>query len=103
MSVFVDEFVGQACPGIDNKDVMSRICLLYTSLLDFWSAGCGPCLMAFPEMREVQEMWKDRLVVVSISSDSEKVWKEASERKGITWTNLNDMQGTVGILSLIHI
>ena len=51
-------------------------------LLDFWSAGCGPCLMAFPEMRELQEMWKDRLVVVSISSDSEKGLERSIRKKG---------------------
>ena len=94
--------VGDCVYDTDLYDLKGQVCHLSDFegrylLLDFWSAGCGPCLMAFPEMREVQEMWKDRLVVVSISSDSEKGWKEASERKGITWTNLNDMQGTVGI------
>lgn len=94
--------VGDSVYDTDLYDLKGQVCNLSDFkgrylLLDFWSAGCGPCLMAFPEMREVQEAWKDRLVVVGISSDSEKVWKEASERKGITWTNLNDMQGTVGI------
>lgn len=94
--------VGDSVYDTDLYDLKGQVCHLSDFkgrylLLDFWSTGCGPCLMAFPEMREVQEAWKDRLVVVSISSDSEKIWKEASERKGITWTNLNDMQGTVGI------
>lgn len=27
-------------------------------LLDFWSSGCGPCIMALPEMKEIQEQYK---------------------------------------------
>ena len=49
-------------------------------LLDFWSSGCGPCIMSIPEMGEVQEKYKDRLAIVSLSSDTEKIWKAASKK-----------------------
>lgn len=31
-------------------------------LLDFWSSGCGPCIMALPEMKEIQEQYKSVLL-----------------------------------------
>ena len=66
-------------------------------LLDFWAAGCGPCIMAMPEMKEVSEMYQENLTVVSISIDSKKTWKIISEEKDITWVNLNDFNGFDGI------
>ena len=66
-------------------------------LLDFWSAGCGPCIMAIPEMKEISEMYKDKLTVISISSDPKDIWERVSKEKDITWVNLNDFKGENGI------
>ncbi len=66
-------------------------------LVDFWSRGCGPCRMALPEMKQIAEMYKDRLTVISLSSDDEKNWREVSKEENLTWENLNDMQGTNGL------
>lgn len=66
-------------------------------LLDFWSSGCGPCIMALPEMKEIQEQYKDRLTLISISSDTERRWKAASQEHEMTWQNLNDMKQTSGL------
>lgn len=66
-------------------------------LLDFWSRGCGPCIMSIPELKEVSEKYKENLHVVSISQDNNKNWTAASKQHGITWNNLNDLQGANGI------
>lgn len=66
-------------------------------LIDFWSSGCGPCIMSIPEMREISEEYKDKLTIVSISSDSKDVWTKTSKEKNITWVNLNDFKGEDGI------
>lgn len=66
-------------------------------LLDFWSRGCGPCIMSIPELKEVSEKYKENLHAVSISQDDTKNWTEASKQHAITWNNLNDLQGTNGI------
>lgn len=66
-------------------------------LLDFWSIGCGPCLQAIPEMKEVAEAYKDSLVIVSLSLDTEEIWKQESPKHGMTWYNLNDLKGRSGI------
>ena len=66
-------------------------------LLDFWSSGCGPCIMAIPEMGEIAEKYKDKLAIVSLSSDTEKRWKEASEKHKLTWYNWSDKKQTIGL------
>jgi thiol-disulfide isomerase/thioredoxin len=68
-------------------------------LLDFWSRGCGPCIAAIPEMKEIAEKYKDRLVIVSISSDTKDLWIEASQKEGITWANFNDFKGNNGLFA----
>ena len=69
-------------------------------LLDFWGVGCAPCIAAFPEMKEIHEAHSDKLTIISISTDSEKVWKEGLERHQLPWVNLTDYLGTEGYASL---
>lgn len=66
-------------------------------LLDFWSSGCGPCIMALPEMKEIQEKYKDRLTIISLSSDTKNRWKVASARHEMTWQNLSDLKQSAGL------
>ncbi len=57
-------------------------------LLDFWSSACAPCVASIPEIKEVEEQYKNRLVVVGISDDDEKIWKafvKEKELKGFQW------------------
>lgn len=68
-------------------------------LLDFWSCGCGPCIMAQPELENVAKLHGDSLCVISINLDaSEQMWRRASEKisGGI---NLSDMKGRSGGIS----
>lgn len=69
----------------------------YYILLDMWSSGCGPCIMALPEMGEIAKKYKDRLQVVSITTDTDKVWREASERHTMSWHNWSDGKQEAGI------
>ena len=66
-------------------------------LLDFWSSGCGPCILAFPEMKQVYEKYQDRLAIVSMSTDTDSRWRKASEEHDITWSNWNEGKGTGGL------
>lgn len=66
-------------------------------LLDFWSIGCGPCIQSIPEMKEIAEVYKDSLAVVSLSLDTDEIWKQESVKHGITWYNLNDLKGRSGM------
>lgn len=66
-------------------------------LLDFWSSGCGPCIMALPEMKDIQEQYKERLTVISLSSDTKSRWKVASAKHEMTWQNLSDLKQSAGL------
>lgn len=62
-------------------------------ILDFWSGGCGPCIMAGAEILRIREKYKDQITFISISTDYEKAWKEASRTYHVSWTNLSDYKG----------
>lgn len=72
-------------------------------LLDFWSSGCGPCIMALPEMREIHEQYKDRLTIVSLSSDTKSRWKSASAQHEMTWQNLSDLKQNAGLSAVYDV
>ncbi|MEG0892050.1 MAG: TlpA disulfide reductase family protein [Bacteroidales bacterium] len=62
-------------------------------ILDFWSSGCYPCLLAGDEIKEVQEKFKNKLTIISITTDYEKSWRDATAKHNISWTNLSDYKG----------
>ncbi len=72
-------------------------------LLDFWSLACYPCLLAAPELREINEVYKDDLTIVGITMDiSSKLWTEATKRDSITWNNLSDGKGSYAGASSLY-
>lgn len=94
--------VGEDMADADMWNLEGELCHLsdYKGkylLLDFWSAGCGPCIAAIPEMKEISEMYKDQLWIISISSDPKDPWTQTSKEKDISWINLNDFKGENGI------
>ncbi|WP_316814582.1 TlpA disulfide reductase family protein [Pedobacter nyackensis] len=67
-------------------------------LLDFWSVACGPCMMAMPELRQLDSTAKDKILIVSISMDTKKeIWEKVSLSEKISWLNLSDGKGMTGI------
>ncbi|MBA4167330.1 MAG: TlpA family protein disulfide reductase, partial [Chitinophagaceae bacterium] len=65
-------------------------------LVDFWSIGCGPCMMAVPELKELSLGYKEKLEVIGVSIDIKTVWS-GLKNKDMIWTNLNDGQENRGI------
>ncbi|MFI3295940.1 MAG: TlpA disulfide reductase family protein [Rikenellaceae bacterium] len=61
-------------------------------VLDFWSAGCGPCIAAIPEMKSLADKY-DNAAIVSISIDNKAIWDSAIKahklEEGYQWNELN--------------
>ena len=72
-------------------------------MMDFWSYGCGACKMAIPELKEVAEMYKDSVAVISMSLDNDKMWREATDVYGVTGNNLNERKGRSGLAAKFDI
>lgn len=66
-------------------------------LLDFWSDGCGFCIMALPELKAICDEYKDNLEVVSLNIQDKNGWKKVSEKHSVTWNNWNDLKGNNGL------
>lgn len=67
-------------------------------LLDFWSCGCSPCIMSLPELREITELYRDKVAVVSISMDPKEAWKKTVDDKKLTGNQWNELRkGNTGL------
>ena len=66
-------------------------------LIDFWSRFCAPCIDHFPVMADFYERHKDKLVMISLTTDDEKAWRDCGHHSKITWLNLCDRKGMHGL------
>lgn len=66
-------------------------------LIDFRSRGYGPCLMALPEMEEINRLYEGRLALISLNIDDKTNWEIASRHRDTYWRNLNDLKGNHGL------
>jgi len=61
-------------------------------LVEFWSPNCGPCLSAFPHLKEIHERYKDRtdFEMVSVAAGgSPQAAQEIFDRYEAQWTLLH--------------
>ncbi len=66
-------------------------------LVDFWSVGCYPCVMSFPELSEIAETYRDKVHVVKINVNPYKTWREATTFYGLTGNNFRDSKEMNGL------
>ncbi|MFB9863675.1 TIGR03435 family protein [Rufibacter immobilis] len=72
--------IGEAAPGITFPTVLngaSRFLQLAdlkgkAVLLEFWATWCGPCVQAMPHLQELQQQFKDRLQVITVTEETEQ-------------------------------
>jgi len=61
-------------------------------LIDFWATWCGPCRRSIPHLNELYSKFKDKLVVIGVSEESEQAIQAMTEPK-IEYTVVSDTQG----------
>lgn len=66
-------------------------------LLDFWSRGCYACVMAIPELHEFANKYADLAEVISLSLDSDEMWREASASYSLEGNNWNEGKEDLGL------
>ena len=68
---------------LDGKDVSLSSYKGKVVLLNFWATWCGPCKAEIPGFVEIQEKYKDKLVIVGFSVDdtAEKAREYANRYK----------------------
>jgi len=69
-------------------------------LLDFWGNGCGPCMKSIPGIQRLHDQYGDRLAIVSINIDSDRVWKKSEKEHPMTWENWRDPSGYSGSIRI---
>lgn len=64
-------------------------------LLDFWATWCGPCLKSMPVLKTIRQNYsKDKLVILSISNDSDKAKLiEVISSLQMNWPQIHDNYG----------
>ena len=66
-------------------------------LLDFWSRGCYACVMAIPELHEFANKYADIAEVISLSLDTDEMWREASASYSLEGNNWNEGKEDLGL------
>ena len=66
-------------------------------LLDFWDSQCKPCDIAFPQMKKISETYREKLTIISISLNSDSIWKKVMIGRDMPWVNIRDPKGFYGL------
>jgi cytochrome c biogenesis protein CcmG/thiol:disulfide interchange protein DsbE len=92
--IYAKSFLNQHVPNLtiekwltDPPEIQGKFVLV-----DFWATWCGPCRRSIPILNDLQARFKERLVVIGLSNESEEVVRRMTEPK-IDYAVAVDTQG----------
>lgn len=63
-------------------------------LIDFWGTWCGPCIVEMPKVKEYQEKYKDKLIVLGVNQgDTKEQVEKFITPNNYNWTHLMNGNG----------
>lgn len=98
-----DKFVDAELKDVDDKTQHIADYSGKYRLLDFWATWCGPCIAAGPELKEIANKYKDKLVVITINSEEKDTWLKYSKNKEMAGINLHNNKADRGIIHFYNI
>ena len=66
-------------------------------LLNFYSSGCEHCRRAWPELKEISEIYPDNLTIISVNIDLKASWEKARAEQQMPWVFVRDPKSHAGI------
>lgn len=73
-------------------------------LIDFWGTWCAPCIAEMPTVKEYNEKYGDRLVVLGVNNgDTMEKIKAFTEPKGYDWPQIKDKNGEEDLVLKLNV
>lgn len=76
-------------------------------LVDLWATWCGPCRKLIPELNQMQEKFKDDLVIIGISGEKESVVRSFLDRTPVSYAMGLDpntsIEKSLGVSGIPHV
>lgn len=96
--------VGKAAPVFSLADTAGRSISLNTYrgkyvLLDFWGHWCSPCIKSFPKLKQLQQSYGDKLVIIGIAAEfaeDKSKWIQTIKKNDLSWIQVSELMSDKG-------
>ncbi len=98
-------FLNQPAPVIEGEKWLTERPDLKGKfvLIDFWATWCGPCRRSIPALNSLCRQFKDRLVVIGLSDETEEVVRKMAEPKIDYFVAIDTQHRTASAIGLTRI